>query len=223
MKDIKDIRVSIIDDHSLFRDGLCRVLKQYGIRIVVSTGEAEEGIQDILEEVPDVVLLDIRMPKLDGIEVLKILRKRDCQSILAMLTTSCDSEDMAEAMKNGAQGYLTKNMEPDQFIKAIHGLVNGEEAIPDEMRDSYELIRTGVIKGRKPLSEKLTPRENEVLNLVAEGRSNKSIARLLEIAVSTVKLHVKAALKKLNVHSRVEAAVLVVEHNLRSSGGRRKD
>ncbi len=218
-----DISVAIIDDHSLFRDGLCRMLTQHGIRISVSTGEIAEGIQHILEEPPTVVLIDIRMPKQDGIDVLKTLHKQACQAILAMLTTSCDPEDMAEALNNGAQGYLTKNMDPDQFVEAIHSLLKGEKVIPDEMRESYELIRMGVVKGRKALSEKLTPRENEVLNLLAEGRSNKSIALLLEIAVGTVKLHVKAALKKLKVHSRVEAAILVVEHNLRSSGGRRKD
>jgi two-component system nitrate/nitrite response regulator NarL len=214
-----NLRVLIIDDHTLFRDGLQGLLERHNIDVVGSLGDGHEGIRLAQELKPDIVLLDMRMPGITGLEVLKQLTQSKFESPIAMLTTSNDERDLVEALRNGAKGYLLKDMEPDDVVAALREIVKGETVVAPNLTQ----ILARVVKGEPILESEpspiddLTPREAEILGLLAEGQSNKVIARNLGISDGTVKLHVKAILRKLNIHSRVEAAVIAVEHGLRAS------
>jgi two-component system nitrate/nitrite response regulator NarL len=185
------VRVLLIDDHALFREGIVGLLETRGIEID-ATGDSSEGIALVKSSKPDVILLDLRMPEMSGIEVLQKLNDLENKIPVVMLTTSADDRDLSEALRNGVKGYLLKDMEPDE-------VKDGDSA------DSRVAA--------SPFSS-LTPREMEILCHLAEGQSNKVIARNLNISDGTVKLHVKAILRKLEVHSRVEAAVMAVERRL---------
>lgn len=214
-----NLRVLIIDDHTLFRDGLQSLLERHNIDVVGSLGDGHEGIRLAQELKPDIILLDMRMPSISGLEVLKQLQQNNFESPIAMLTTSNDERDLVEALRNGAKGYLLKDMEPDDVVAALREIVKGETVVAPNLTQ----ILARVVKGEPILESEpspiddLTPREAEILSLLAEGQSNKVIARNLGISDGTVKLHVKAILRKLNIHSRVEAAVIAVEHGLRAS------
>jgi two-component system nitrate/nitrite response regulator NarL len=164
------------------------------------------------------VLLDMRMPDIDGIGVLKRLRENGFSNPIVMLTTSSDERDLVESLRNGAQGYLLKDMEPDDLVLALRDIVKGKTVVAPDLAP----ILAKIVQGDGSLTtestpfDELTPRESEILGLLAEGQSNKVIARNLGISDGTVKLHVKAILRKLGVHSRVEAAVIAVEQGMRS-------
>lgn len=211
------MRVLLIDDHALFRIGLQELLARRGIE-VGAVGSGEEGVQAALADPPDVVLLDMRMPDMNGVEVLKQLRRQRMETRIAMLTTSREEHDVIESLQNGAQGYLLKDMEPDELITALGEIVNGTTVVAKELTGILAKAVQGEVREGVPQEEgafaELTPREREILCLLAEGQSNKVIARNLGISDGTVKLHVKAILRKLSVHSRVEAAVMAVEQNL---------
>jgi len=213
------MRVLLIDDHALFRIGLRELLERRGIEVVEGVGECDEGIHRVTETVPDVVLLDMRMPKASGLDVLRRLRAADQGMPVAMLTTSDDERDLIDSLQAGAQGYLLKDMEPDELIAALEQIVAGHTVVAKELTGVLAKAVTGdaAVDEHKPAFSDLTPRERQILCHLAEGQSNKTIARELGISDGTVKLHVKAILRKLNVHSRVEAAVIAVEENLRTS------
>jgi len=171
----------------------------------------------VAEEQPDVVLLDMRMPDMSGIEVLMQIRKSAQKMPISMLTTSREERDVIEALQNGAQGYLLKDMEPDELIEALQQIVQGHTVVAKELTGvlAKAVQGEGHPSGTQSSSlDELTPREREILCHLADGQSNKVIARNLGISDGTVKLHVKAILRKLEVHSRVEAAVIAVEQNL---------
>ncbi|MDH5547517.1 MAG: response regulator transcription factor [Gammaproteobacteria bacterium] len=212
----KNIRVLLIDDHSLFRAGLEGLLATRGIDVIGSFGDADSGLDMAKALSPDIVLLDIRMPNTSGLKVLTQLRKLNLKMPIVMLTTSREDTDIAEALQCGANGYLLKDMEPDELIDALHSIMQGETVVAQDLTATLARVVQGNIN--KPDSQDklsdLTPREREILTQIAEGGSNKVIARNLGITDGTVKLHVKSILRKLNVHSRVEAAVIAVEHGL---------
>lgn len=212
------LRVLIIDDHTLFRDGLQSLLERHNIEVVASLGDGIEGIRIAQELTPDIVLLDMRMPSISGLDVLKQLQQANFASPVAMLTTSNDERDLVETLRNGAKGYLLKDMEPDDVVAALREIVNGETVVAPNLTQILARVVKGepVIESDPSPIDDLTPREAEILSLLAEGQSNKVIARNLGISDGTVKLHVKAILRKLNIHSRVEAAVIAVEHGLRA-------
>jgi two-component system nitrate/nitrite response regulator NarL len=214
------MRVLVIDDHALFRVGLQELLERRGIS-VVAEGDCLKGIEIVSQERPDVVLLDMRMPDMTGTEVLSVLHKHYPEMPISMLTTSREESDVIEALQNGAQGYLLKDMEPDELIDALQQIVKGNTVVAKELTSVLAKAVQGENQpsGAKTSSlDDLTPREREILCHLADGQSNKVIARNLGISDGTVKLHVKAILRKLDVHSRVEAAVIAVEHNLCSRG-----
>lgn len=215
------MRVLLIDDHALFRFGVSELLERRGIEVVDALGECEAGIERVVETAPDVVLLDLRMPRLSGLEVLKRLRQAGQTMPVAMLTTSADERDLIASLKAGAQGYLLKDMEPDELISALKDILAGRTVVAKELTGILARVVQGAREEpREPASfANLTPREREILRHLAEGQSNKAIARELGITDGTVKLHVKAILRKLAVHSRVEAAVIAVERNLRTLDG----
>jgi two-component system nitrate/nitrite response regulator NarL len=211
------MRVIIIDDHALFRGGLKGLLEQRNIDVAGVAADGNEGIELAKQIKPDIILLDLRMPNMGGLEVLPILRKELPNTPVVMLTTSNDESDLIKALRSGAQGYLLKDMEPEELVAALRDIEKGKNVVAADLTDALARMvqgETTVDDDEGPFSE-LTPRETEILCLLAEGQSNKLIARNLGISDGTVKLHVKAILRKLNIHSRVEAAVMAVEHGLR--------
>lgn len=212
------LKVLLIDDHTLFRVGLEGLLKTRGIEILASVNTGIDSIDLVKKLTPDIVLLDMRMPGIDGHGVLKMLRDAYDELPVVMLTTSTEEKDLVDSLKNGAQGYLLKDMEPDELVIALRDIVNGKTVVAPDLAPILAKAVQGKTESKKssndsPFSE-LTPRETEILGLLAEGLSNKGIARNLGISDGTVKLHVKAILRKLEVHSRVEAAVMAVQHGI---------
>ena len=210
------MRVLLIDDHALFRIGLRELLERRGIDVVAAVGDCREGLELVAEQSPDVVLLDMRMPAMTGLELLIQLRKNRLSMPVAMLTTSREERDVVACLQNGAQGYLLKDMEPDELITALDDILSGRTVVAPELAGVLaKAVRGEVAPAQADTAfSELTPREHEILCHLAEGQSNKVIARNLGISDGTVKLHVKSILRKLGVHSRVEAAVIAVEHNL---------
>lgn len=210
------MRILLIDDHALFRVGLQGLLERRGIEVASAAG-ADEGIQGVADVNPDVILLDLRMPEMTGLEALRQLRKSGVAQPIVMLTTSSDEKDLADCLRTGANGYLLKDMEPDELVVALRKIVNGKTVVAPELAGVLvRIVQHGDATDRKSDSpfDNLTPRELEILCHLSEGQSNKVIARHLDISDGTVKLHVKAILRKLGVHSRVEAAVLAVEQGI---------
>ena len=210
----KQIRVLLIDDHTLFRKGLAELLEQRG-EITVSgvTGNPEEAIRLLRETQPDVVITDLNMLPVGGLALLRRIRAEDWRGPVLVLTVSDDEEDLANAMRAGAQGYLLKDMEPDDVVDAVQRAERGETVVAPTM--TMKLVR--LLQGGAAANEKgdalkqLTAREKEILDYLAQGLSNKAIARALDISHDTVKLHVRHILSKLNMTSRVEAAVFAIE------------
>ena len=211
------MRVIIIDDHALFRDGLKGLLEQRSIDVAGMAADGKEGIELAKQIQPDIILLDLRMPNMSGLDTLPVLRAQLPTTPVVMLTTSNDESDLIKALRTGAQGYLLKDMEPEELVGALRDIENGKNVVATDLTDALARMVQGetAIDDDGPFSE-LTPRETEILCLLADGQSNKLIARNLGISDGTVKLHVKAILRKLNIHSRVEAAVMAVEHGLRN-------
>ena len=211
------MKVLLIDDHTLFRTGIGALLQGHDIQIAAAVGTGEVGIQLASELEPDIVLLDLRMPEMDGIEVLTSLKEREPNLPVVMLTTSEDEQDLLAALQKGAQGYLLKDMEPEELVSSLERALRGEVVVAPSLTPLLARVAQGEIlktHQRDDLQSLLTPREYEILPHLAEGKSNKVIGRELNISDGTVKLHVKSILKKLGVHSRVEAAVIAVERGI---------
>jgi two-component system nitrate/nitrite response regulator NarL len=215
------INVLLIDDHTLFRSGV-RSLLQRNERFVV-VGEAADGVEGVkraLQLQPDVILLDLNMPGMSGVETLQLILQDRPQAAVLMLTVSEEAEDLVAAMQAGARGYLIKNIDADYLIRAVERAAAGESVLAESMAGKlFAQVQRGGAKAPAATSEidKLTPREREILACLARGESNKLIARVLDLAESTVKIHVQNILKKLGLSSRVQAAVFAVEHGLNTS------
>jgi len=219
-------RVLLIDDHTLFREGLQELLSRRHIETVGAVGDGETGIRLARELLPDVILLDMRMPNMSGLEVLRRLRQGGLRMPIVMLTTSTEENDLIECLRNGAQGYLLKEMEPGDLVDALEDIIQGKTVVAPHLAQLLVRVVQGQPKAIEHTTgpfDALTPREGEILTLLAEGQSNKVIARNLGISDGTVKLHVKAILRKLGVHSRVEAAVLAVQHGMSGNVPRTAD
>jgi len=206
------------------RKGIEELLQSRGVQVVASVSSGEEGVRRAREISADAILLDVRMPGMTGIETLKQLRASGVSTPVVMLTMSREDADLSAALRGGAQGYLLKDMESEELVPALEAVLRGEPVVAREMVGTLAHLVQGVAgPGRKALRPEtpfagLTPRELEILEHVAGGLSNKMIAHALDITDGTVKLHVKAILRKLGMRSRVEAAVSAVEHGL----GRKK-
>ncbi|MES2319380.1 MAG: response regulator [Pseudomonadota bacterium] len=216
--EVQPIRVLLVDDHSLFRSGIRSLLQRHTEFAVV--GEAADGVEGIKRAKqlkPDVVLLDLHMPGMSGVETLHLMHQDCPDTAIIMLTVSEESDDLAEAMRAGAQGYLIKNIETDYLLRAIRRAAAGETVVAEALTGKLVAqLQAAGQAAERPVSEldKLTPREKDILACLALGESNKLIARKLDLAESTVKIHVQNVLKKLKLSSRVQAAVFAVEHRL---------
>jgi DNA-binding NarL/FixJ family response regulator len=217
--DVGSIRVVIADDHALFRRGLNMVLEsEDGIEVVAEAEDGDDAVRKAEEFVPDVVLMDVRMPRTSGIEATKAIRDAVPATKILMLTVSDEEEDLYEAIKAGANGYLLKEISIEEVADAIRAVVQGQSLISPSMASKLlnefnTLVRRAEEKAQYP-APRLTDRELEVLKLVAQGLSNREIAEQLYISENTVKNHVRNILEKLHLHSRMEAVVYAVREKL---------
>lgn len=213
------IKIILIDDHTLFRSGIKALLsRQHGFEVIGEAADGLSGIKMISRLQPDVVLLDLNMPGMNGREALSQIISINPQQAVIMLTVSEDSDDLTECIRIGARGYLLKNINADFLLESIRKAAEGDEGdnvFSPEMTAKLvkSLISPQPAQGTQALSS-LTPRELEILGYLAAGHSNKIIARHLDLAESTVKVHVQNLLRKLNLSSRVQAAVYAIRHNV---------
>ncbi len=214
-------RVMLVDDHALCRNGLAELLEQRGnMTVVGSTGVPEQVLPMLREHQPDLMVLDLRLPTTDGLSLLRQMRAQGCETPVVILTMSDSEDDLSAALRAGVRGYLLKDMEPEEVIDAIVRAARGEMVIASAMTLKLAKILQSGPKGsvKGDLVASLTEREHEVLDHVAIGQSNKVIAKELGISHNTVKLHVRHIMDKLNLRSRVEAAVFAFEYRSSPDG-----
>jgi DNA-binding NarL/FixJ family response regulator len=216
------IRVMIADDHALFRRGLEIVLEgEPGLELVGQASDGQEAVQLAGEVVPDVVLMDIRMPKITGIEAARQMKEVAPSAKIVMLTISDEEEDLFEAIRAGASGYLLKDIPLEELADSVRAVYGGQSLINPSMAGKL-LTEFATLARRDDEDEpakhapapKLTEREMEVLRLVARGLNNRDIAKELFISENTVKNHVRNILEKLQIHSRMEAVMIAVREKL---------
>ena len=218
------LRIVLVDDHALCRNGLTDLLEhRANMRVVAALGDTNQVIPVLREQQPDLVVLDLRMPQTDGLTLLRRVRAEGITTPALILTMSDAEADLAAALRAGARGYLLKDMEPEEVIAAIGRAARGELAVAPVMTLKLAQMLQSGPKGadRQELLAPLTERERQILDHLAQGQSNKVIARELDISHDTVKLHVRHILAKLNLSSRVEAAVFAVEARSREGGAGR--
>ncbi|MFN3332698.1 MAG: response regulator [Caldilinea sp.] len=211
----RKIRVLVVDDHDLFRDGLISVIRnQPDIEVVGEAGDGLEGLVMAQELRPHVVLMDINMPGTDGLEATKLLHQALPETAIVMLTMRDEKERIFEAIRNGAQGYLVKTIRAHELLEMIRAAARGEAALTPEIAAlMLAEFRRFTPHAAAAISDEdafaaLTDREQDVLNLIAQGLADKEIARALDISLYTVKAHVRNILSKLHVNNRREAARL---------------
>ncbi len=215
--DLDTIRVMICDDHALFRRGLVMVLEsEEGIEVVAEAEDGEDAVVRAEEAVPDVILMDVRMPKMSGIEATRAIAAVVPSAKILMLTVSDEEEDLYEAVKAGATGYLLKEISIEEVANAIRAVTTGQSLISPSMASKLlsEFNNLAKVAQQKVLAPRLTDRELQVLKLVAQGLSNREVAEQLFISENTVKNHVRNILEKLHLHSRMEAVVYAVREKL---------
>lgn len=220
------IKVSIVDDHALFRRGVADIVRETeGFMLMSEYGSGAEFLQSLQLQVPDLILLDLHMPYLTGLDVLEVLRQQYQHPRVIVLTASNDDQNVVEAIRFGANGFLHKDSSPEQIEHALQQVMQGQtvmnahsvNVLAEEIRHYAQTIkrpevdRSDCEQTQKLLAE-MTQREQETLKLIAKGLNNKLIARELGISDGTVKVYVKNLLRKLNLHSRLELSVWVHEH-----------
>lgn len=229
------IRLLLVDDHNLFRRGLKALLDQdERFEVSAEAGDVGEALRQLAKGQPDVILLDNHLPGVRGVDAIPALKEAAPDARLLMLTVSEDAQDLSTALQSGADGYLLKTVESDQLCEAIVQALEGNSVVSPEMMTklvsafrtlpgsdsgSVLLAATPEERGESEAMQSLSPREREILGLIARGDSNKLIARELDIAETTVKIHVQHILRKLGLSSRVQAAVYAVRQGLESSAG----
>lgn len=214
--DVERSSVLVIDNHPLFRRGVRQLLAlDERLELVGEASSGEEGIPLALSLDPDLVLLDLNMKGLNGIETLRRLRDAGCAARIVMLTVSDSAEDVVAAIRAGADGYLLKDMEPEDLLASVRDALFGRMAISESLAGALATALREEAQAPARDAGPLTERERAILACVAAGLSNKLIARELDITEGTVKVHVKNLLKKLHFRSRVEAAVWAVEHGIK--------
>jgi DNA-binding NarL/FixJ family response regulator len=206
---VEPIRVLLVDDHAVVREGLRAFLElQEGIEVSGEAADGEEAIDAAARLRPDVILMDLVMPRLDGVTAMRSLRERAPGARVIVLTSFLDDDKLLPALRAGAAGYLLKNAEPREVVRAVRAASAGEALIDPVV--AARLIETLAVDGGEEPLDRLTPREREVLVLIGRGFPNKLIARELDVSEKTVKTHVGHVLAKLGVTDRTQAAVFAV-------------
>lgn len=205
------IRVMLVDDHALVRSAIRAALAAPGVEVVAEAGTAEAALEQVALVRPDVILVDIDLPGMDGLQLVRELAARLPEAHIVMLTVSTAERDVLEAMRRGASGYLTKDLSPEALLRTVRGVVDGELAMPRRMaarllRRLAASARHASASGDDPALASLTARELEVLRLLTAGLTDRAIAEALTISPRTVESHVGAVLTKLGVRNRAEAA-----------------
>ncbi|EJO32510.1 response regulator [Achromobacter marplatensis] len=216
------IRILLVDDHTLFRSGVRLLLqRQPDFEVVAEAGDGVEGIKRAKELKPDVILLDLNLPGLSGLETLQLLTQDLPSCAVIILTVSEEADELGQALRDGARGYLVKNIDAEVLTSAIRRAAAGESVIAESMTAKLVDQFRGAASQAAQASgsaerHRLTARETQIVQCLARGASNKVIARELDVSETTVKIHVQNVLKKLNLTSRVQVAVYAVEHGLHS-------
>ncbi|MCT7358868.1 two-component system response regulator NarL [Thalassolituus pacificus] len=217
--DSKKSTIMLVDDHPLLRKGLKQLLAfEDDLEVIAEASSGAEAIDLAVEDEPDLIILDLHMQGMDGLQTLTILRDRGVTSRIIMLTVSDANDDVLAAIGQGADGYLLKDTDPDMLLEQIKQAVGGKMVLSEAVTKVLAAaIRRPAVRPASEL-DALTGREVEILECIAKGMSNKVIARELDISDGTVKVHVKHLLKKLGLRSRVEAAVWMVNQQGEDKG-----
>jgi two-component system nitrate/nitrite response regulator NarL len=207
--------VLVIDDHPLMRKGILQLIAmENSLRVAGEAGDGRQGLELARQLQPDLILLDLNMRGLSGLDTLKALKAADLDARVIILTVSDHEDDVVAALRAGADGYLLKDMEPEDVLDSLKAAAQGRMALGERVAEILADALRHESQPKPADSAKLTEREREILSLIAVGHSNKLIARELKITEGTVKVHVKHLLRKLDLASRVEAAVWAVRRGL---------
>jgi DNA-binding NarL/FixJ family response regulator len=213
------MRILVVDDHSLFRDGLTSLLRAANIEVVGEGSNGEEAVYQAEHLKPEIILMDLHMPKMTGLEALKIIKAKTPDVKIVMLTISDKSEDLIAAIEAGANGYLLKSLDSKSFLENLQRLERGEATLSHEL--TSHLIKHIVQSAKDTVNTSskldLSERQWELLHLLARGLSNREIAKQLLISENTVKYHVRNILQKLNLKNRAEAAVFATQKGMDSA------
>jgi DNA-binding NarL/FixJ family response regulator len=210
------LRVVLVDDHPVYREGLARLLSQSGVEVVAQAGNGPDALSIVEEAAPDVVVMDLNMPGMSGVDVTRTLVQRNPASKVLVVSVSAQEEDVTEAILAGASGYVLKDGPVEEVVAGIQAAANGESLISP--RIATMLLRRMRLDGpseiEAPATTPLSERELQVLRLVAEGKGNQEISEALYIGQSTVRNHISSILMKLQVENRVQAAVRAVRDRI---------
>ena len=206
--------ILLIDDHPMLRNGVKQLISlEPSLKVAGEAGNGRDGIALAEALDPDLILLDLNMPEMNGFETLDILRQKSLSGRIVVFSVSNYREDLVTALRRGADGYLLKDMEPEELLVALRQAAAGKMVVSRALTEVLAGTLREVRSEGEPDINSLTPRERDILRLIAQGQPNKMIARKLDITESTVKVHVKNLMKKMKVKSRVEAAVWVLQQN----------
>jgi two-component system nitrate/nitrite response regulator NarL len=205
----------LIDDHPMLRNGVKQLIAlDSTLQVIGEASNGEQGVELAKQLDPDLILLDLNMPGMNGLDTLDKMRQTDLSGRIVVFSVSNHEDDVVTALKRGADGYLLKDMEPEDLLAALHNAAGGKMVLSEALTP----VLAASLRESRPSGDRdiqsLTPRERDIIKLIAEGLPNKVIARRLNITESTVKVHVKHLLKKMKLKSRVEAAVWVLQSNV---------
>jgi NarL family two-component system response regulator LiaR len=210
----ENIQILVVDDHTVVRKGLCALLsdEKYGIHVVGEAADGREAIEKTRTLQPEVILLDLAMPGMGGLEAIPAILREDSKARILVLTSFAEDEQVVEAIRAGALGFLRKDSSPDELVSTIHNVALNRMSLPPE------LVRKVMLKEHQTVEERtaneLTPREADVLRCVAKGYSNKQIASELSVSATTVRTHVSSLLRKLNLENRTQLALYARQNKI---------
>ena len=211
------MRVLLVDDHALVRNGIASLLMAHNIKVVGEASDGLEALEKARQLKPDIILMDIKMPRCDGLEATRLIKTEMPEIKIIILTVSDDDEDLFKAIKSGAEGYLLKNIKSEEFFALLFGVIKGEAAISPPLAtkiiEEFARQTTREIE-HPPSGSKLTERETDVLRLVVSGAINKEIAATLNITENTVKYHLRNIMEKLHLRNRAQAAAYAVSKGI---------
>ncbi|MBU9811887.1 two-component system response regulator NarL [Rahnella sp. C60] len=215
MNDTTPSTILLIDDHPMLRNGVKQLIAlDSRLKVIGEASNGEQGVELAKQLDPDLILLDLNMPGMNGLDTLDSMRQTSLSGRIVVFSVSNHEDDVVTALKRGADGYLLKDMEPEDLLTALHNAAAGKMVLSEALTP----VLAASLRESRPSGDRdiqsLTPRERDIIKLIAEGLPNKMIARRLNITESTVKVHVKHLLKKMKLKSRVEAAVWVLQSNV---------